>query len=94
MAPRNEWKKLSCREYLCPHCKRDKGMLYMFPDGTLRYVCFCGANVTTGWVAERYNFDKKKFSPEKDSGFVQIAKGDDNEQSPEQKQEFASFLLI
>lgn len=73
MAPRTRWKDLSCKEYICPHCKRNKGMIYLFPDGTLRYVCFCGANVTTGWIGERYNFDKKKFSPEKDSGFVNKA---------------------
>lgn len=76
MARRNEWKRMGCKEYICPHCDRNKGMMYLFPDGSLRYVCFCGANVTTGWVEERYNFDKKKFTSEKSSINVHIAKGD------------------
>ena len=61
MAQRTEWKKMGCKEYICPHCKRNKGMIYLFPDKNLRYVCFCGANVSIGWIKENYNFEKKSF---------------------------------
>lgn len=62
VSQRNIWKeRLGCEEYICPRCKRDKGMLYLFPDGSIRYVCFCGSNVSVDWIKKHYDFDKKKF---------------------------------
>ncbi len=65
MAQRTDWKKLGCKEYLCVLCKRNKGMLYLFPDKTLRYVCFCGNNISTSHIEKEYDFDKNVFVPKK-----------------------------
>ncbi len=62
VSQRKAWKGFGCKEYKCPTCGRDKGMLYLFPDGTLRYVCFCGSNVSVGWIKKKFDFDKKKFT--------------------------------
>jgi len=63
MAKRHDWQKgfLKCKPYICPTCKRDKGMLYLFPDKTMRYVCFCGANVSVRWINDSYDFKKQRF---------------------------------
>lgn len=63
VSQRQAWKlyPFKCKPYKCPTCGRDKGMLYLFPDGSLRYVCFCGSNISTHWIAKRYNFDEEKF---------------------------------
>ncbi len=62
MSQRNTWEKvLGCKPYICPTCKRDKGMIYLFPDNSLRYVCFCGANISLDWINRKYNFHKKSF---------------------------------
>ena len=62
VSQRKSWKRLGNKEYICPVCKRDKGMLYLFADGTIRYVCFCGRNISVSWIKEKYNFDNKEFS--------------------------------
>ena len=64
MANRIVWKKMGCKEYICPTCKRNKGMIYLFPDGTLRYVCFCGINITIDWIKKSYDFKKFKYTKE------------------------------
>jgi len=58
---RMAWKSMGCKEYICPTCKRNKGMIYLFLDGTLRYVCFCGTNISIDWIRKEYNFNKKSF---------------------------------
>ena len=68
MAIRTEWKKMECTEYICPTCKRNKGMIYKFPDKTLRYVCFCGINISISWIEEKYNFKTKKYRLERQEG--------------------------
>jgi len=71
MSARKDWKKFfGCKEYVCPNCKRDKGMIYLFQDGTIRYVCFCGTNITIDWIKETYNFDKKTFSKNEKTSLV------------------------
>ena len=64
VSQRKAWQKgfLKCKPYLCPTCGRDKGMLYLFPDGSMRYVCFCGANVSIKWINDSYDFKKRKFT--------------------------------
>ena len=63
MSQRNTWKKnFGCEEYICPSCKRNKGMIYLFPDNTIRYVCFCGANISLNWINKRYNFKSKEYT--------------------------------
>jgi len=62
MSQRTDWKKLGCKDFICPHCKRNKGMLYKFPTGELRYVCFCGANISIDWINKKYNFNKQEFA--------------------------------
>ena len=62
VSQRKAWEKLmKCKPYICPTCGRDKGMLYLFLDGTLRYVCFCGSNISVRWINDSYDFDIKKF---------------------------------
>jgi hypothetical protein len=39
-------------------------MIYLFPTGDMRYVCFCGANIGIKWIDEHYNFDEKHFKTE------------------------------
>lgn len=67
VSQRAAWKgaPFFCLPYICTTCGRDKGMIYLFPDRTLRYVCFCGANISTAWIQERYDFLEKKYQPEK-----------------------------
>ncbi len=67
VSQRKAWEKFfSCKPYICPTCKRDRGMIYLFPDKTIRYVCFCGANVIVKWIFDSYNFDAKEFVLNKD----------------------------
>ena len=63
MSQREAWKQkpFQCKEYSCPHCKRNKGMLYLFPDNSIRYVCFCGSNASLFWIDKRYEFDLKTY---------------------------------
>lgn len=66
MSMRSAWKKspTSALPYVCPRCKRDKGMLYLFPDRTLSYVCFCGSSIAVDWIKDRYHFQEKAFKNE------------------------------
>ena len=63
MAVRQHWKSkiFGWKDYICPSCKRDKGMIYLDNENRLRYVCFCGINITFEWIKERYDFDKKEY---------------------------------
>jgi len=63
VSQRHAWKRFpfNAKPYICVRCGRDKGMLYQFTDGTLRYVCFCGSNLGTDWIDKKYDFDKKSF---------------------------------
>ena len=61
VSQRSGWKLLGCKEYICPSCGRDKGMIYLFKDGTLRYVCFCGVNIKLKYIEDKYCFNKKEF---------------------------------
>ena len=64
MSNREEWKKFGWKEYVCPICKRNKGMIYLLRDGSLGYVCFCGTNISVDWIKEKYDFDNQIFSKE------------------------------
>lgn len=61
MSARNDWKAFGFKEYICPSCKRDKGMIYLDGEGKLRYVCFCGVNMKINSIDKEYDFTKKKF---------------------------------
>jgi len=36
-------------------------MIYLFPDYTLKYVCFCGINISIDWMKKRYDFKEKVY---------------------------------
>lgn len=68
MSIRNDWKKppFKWKEYVCPLCKRNKGMIYLDNQDNLRYVCFCGNNISIKTIIGQYDFENKKFnSPDK-----------------------------
>lgn len=62
VSQRHAWKRppFGWISYECPTCHRDKGMLYLTPEG-IRYVCFCGANISVDWIKEKYDFKEKSF---------------------------------
>ena len=61
VSQRKAWKSFGWKEYICPSCKRDKGMIYLDGDGILRYICFCGVNIKIDSIKKGYDFVKKKF---------------------------------
>lgn len=61
VSQRKAWKLFGWKEYICPSCKRDKGMIYLDMDEELRYSCFCGVNIKLESIQKEYNFDNKKF---------------------------------
>jgi len=68
MSARSNWKAFGWKPYICPSCKRDKGMLYLDGEGRLRYICFCGVNMKIDSIQQEYDFTKK--------GFVNVAESE------------------